>query len=70
MASLTVNSLSITPGAEWPLDSANGALAARDNVNYEAVKDRVSFAYQPSLPSSSTSKTWSGSVIIQTDFSP
>ena len=70
MASLTVNSLSITPGGEWPLDSSNGVLAARDSVNYEAAKDRVAFAYQPTLSSSSSSQTWPGSVSIQTDFSP
>ena len=70
MPNLTVNSLSITPGGEWPLDSSNGIMAARDNANYDVEKDRVEVAYQPSLPTSSSSQTWSGSVTIQTDFSP
>ena len=46
-------------------------IAARDNINYEVESvDRVSMAYQPTLPSSSTAQTWSGSVTVQTDFSP
>lgn len=70
MPTLTKDSLSITPGGEWPIDVANGILAARNDATYETDKDRVAMAYQPSLPSSNVSQTWSGTVTIQTDFSP
>lgn len=72
LATLTIDSLSITPGSQWPLDSANGMVAARDKVGYENQQaDRIVFIESGvDVPSSDTEGTWSGTPQVQTDFSP
>lgn len=65
MADLTVDSLSITPGSEWPIDSSAFILAARDRDDeLKGLEDGVA------LDDSDTAGTWAGNPSIQTDFSP
>ena len=65
-ATLTVDSLSLTPQVSWPVDATYGILASQSPEN--AIK--LAAAGASTLPSSSTAGTWSGTPTIQTDFSP
>ena len=65
-ATLTVDSLSLTPQVNWPVDATYGILASQSPEN----TIKLAAAGASVLPSSSTAGTWSGTPTVQTDFSP
>lgn len=64
MADLTINSLSVTKGAQWPVDPAVGIVATREDGAIYLEEDGAA------LPSSTQVGAWLGTPTVQTDFSP
>ena len=62
MATLTVSSLSITSGTQWPMESSSALVATRVAGEVRLIEDGFG------VPSYTTEATWSGTPSVQVGF--